>query len=271
MKVLTWNANRAGASREALWGIVRREPPDIGLLQELTGIPAWVEDRYHGHPVVPRFFRGNHDRFATAILSRWPMDTTPFLSSLFEWVNMIHRERYGWLLGCEVIRDGGERLRLVSVHSPALAVPREDVKDVDVSPIKPMSNSELWFTEILRSLHCNADLGGGTQWIVSGDFNNSPLFRSRLERYRSRRVTAAQLVRTRGNFVPSTENPDSAVQWFSVDEAAPPGDPLAHERPGDPIGATRQAKEDAWNPCTTPRRADRLGTQPPASLTGASL
>lgn len=176
MKVLIWNVNRAGATRQVVWEIIRREAPDIALLQEVTGFPEWVKERYQSHMIAPRYFGGHHANFKSAILSKWPMDTTPFLASSLDWVNAIHQERYGWLLESEVTRDDGGRLRLVSVHSPAFPIPDEALEGVDFFPIKLTNNPQLWFTEILWSLLREADLDDNTGWIIGGDFNSSLLF-----------------------------------------------------------------------------------------------
>ena len=176
MKVLIWNVNRTGASRHAVWAIIQREAPDIALLQEVTGLPRWVKERYQSHLVAPRYFSGHRANFKSAILSKWPMDTTPFLASSLYWVNAIHWERCGWLLGSEVMRGDGGRLRLISVHSPVFSIPNEALEDVDVSPINLTNNPKLWFTEILWSLLREADLDKNTGWIVGGDFNSSLLF-----------------------------------------------------------------------------------------------
>ena len=175
MKVLSWNVNKAGPSRTQLWEIFRREDPDIALLQELRELPPWVEDRYACHLVAPRYFGGHRAPFSTAILSKWPVDASPFLSSELDWVNAIHRERHGWIMECQVTREAGERFHVVSVHSPAFPIPRESLTGVDVSAIKLKNNPDVWFTEVLWSLLAHADLGDGTNWIVAGDFNSSLL------------------------------------------------------------------------------------------------
>ena len=70
----------------------------------------------------------------------------------------------------------GERFRVVSVHSPAFFVPRDQYADVDVSGIKLPENPELWFTEILWALLRSSAISRDTNWIVAGDFNSSVLF-----------------------------------------------------------------------------------------------
>ena len=63
--------------------------------------------------------------FSSAVLSKGSIDATLYLKSELEWVNRIHTERYGWIVGCEITLSSGERFRIVSVHSPAFPIPRD--------------------------------------------------------------------------------------------------------------------------------------------------
>ena len=176
MKVITWNVNKASLSRGGVWTMLEQEDADIVLLQEVTRIPDEILRRYNCHARFPKFFGGHNARFQTAVLSRWRMNTTPFLASELEWVNKIQNTRYGWIHECEVVDRAGTRCRVVSVHSPAFAVPRKEIGDADFQAIKLKNNPKLWFTEILWSFLRNANLGDGTNWIVGGDFNSSVRF-----------------------------------------------------------------------------------------------
>ena len=175
MKVITWNIKGANAQNPA-WEFLKLQAPDIALLQEVGGLPAWINDSYHIHQISPRFIAGHRARFSTVIMSLWPLKTSRFLHSSLDWVNDIHREREGWIVECETIPDNAEPLRLVSVHSPAWPIPRDTIKDIDVSSIKLENNPDLWFTEILWSLLRNENFGDNVQWIVGGDFNTSVFF-----------------------------------------------------------------------------------------------
>ena len=179
MKILTWNVNQASDSRTGVWERLAHEDADIVLLQEVTRIPDSILRLYGGnvHSVHPRFFDGHNARFQTAILTKWAMDRRPYLRSDLDWVNSIHRERYGWILECEVVDDDGVRTRVVSVHSPAFAVPQAHLRGVDVSAISLKSNPRwIWLADILWSLLANADITDDTRWIVGGDFNSSVKF-----------------------------------------------------------------------------------------------
>lgn len=178
MKVLTWNVNRASLSRSGVWGRLEQEDADIVLLQEVTRIPDSIRQQYGGnfHAVRPRYFGGHDAPIQTVILSKWSLNAEPFLTSNLDWINKIHAERYGWILGCQIVDDAGVGFQVVSVHMPAFHVPRQHLEDVDVSAIKLKNNPRLWFTEILWSLLQNADLSDDTNWIVGGDFNSSVKF-----------------------------------------------------------------------------------------------
>ncbi len=176
LKVFTWNVNKAGESRRALWEVVRREEADIVLLQEVTGVPADLQSSYNCHLVRPRYLRGDKAPFGTAILSKWEMDTRPFLKSQLGWVNRIQSQHHGWILESEVTTGLDTTLRVVSVHSPAFPISAETLQDADVAGIKLANNPQLWFTEILWALLRDSDTPEETNWVVGGDFNSSVLF-----------------------------------------------------------------------------------------------
>ena len=176
MKVLTWNVNKAGESRRELWEMVQRENAEIVLLQEVTRVPAFLLRSYQCHLLRPRYFEGHNARFSTAVLSKGLIDATPYLESGLDWVDRIYGERYGWIVGCEVALESGERFRVVSVHSPAFPIPLDQYADVDASGIKLPTNPDLWFTEILWTLLRSSAIADDMNWIVGGDFNASVLF-----------------------------------------------------------------------------------------------
>lgn len=178
MKVITWNVNRASLSRYGVWSRLEQEDADIVLLQEVTRIPDSIRQQYGGnvHAVRPRYFGGHDAPSQTVILSKWSLSAEPFLFSNLDWVNKIHSERYGWILGCEIIDDVGARFYVVAVHIPAFHVPRQHYEGKDVAAIKLKNNPKLWFTESLWSLLQNADITDDTNWIVGGDFNSSVKF-----------------------------------------------------------------------------------------------
>ena len=175
MKVLTWNVKYA-SSNSAAWEFLKHQAPHIALLQEVTKLPDWILDSFYNHQVYPRFFGGHRAKFSTAILSKWPLKTSPFLNSSLEWVNSIHRAQDGWIVECETTPKNGEPIRLVSVHSPAFPVPKETLEGIDISSIQLKNNPDLWFTEILWSLLSNKTIDDRVLWIVGGDFNTSVLF-----------------------------------------------------------------------------------------------
>ena len=173
MKVITWNVNKASLSRDRVWEMLEQEDADIVLLQEVTRVPDAILRCYNCHARFPRFFGGHNARFQTAVLSKWRMNTAPFLVSELDGINDIHNRRYGWIHECSVYDDESKRYQVVSVHSPAFSVPLAETNYADFRAIKLKNNPELWFTEILWALLKNASLGNDTNWIVGGDFNSS--------------------------------------------------------------------------------------------------
>lgn len=176
MKILTWNVRLATASNEPLWNIVRLADPDIALLQELSSVPSWIRDRYHVYIVAPMFFYGRAAKFNNAVLSKWPIQAEPFLSSSLDFVNSIHSKQYGWLLECQIEKSPSELFRVVCVHSPFWAIPKENLKNCDISAIKLPQKQDLWYTELLWSLLKDSMKDKNWNWIVGGDFNSSVLF-----------------------------------------------------------------------------------------------
>ena len=218
MKVITWNVKGANAQNPA-WELLKREAPDIALLQEVGSLPVWIQNSYQIHQVSARFFAGHHAKFSTVILSLWPLKTSRFLNSSLDWVNRIHREREGWIVECETIPDNAEPLRLVSVHSPAWPIPKDTLNDIDISPIQLENNPDLWFTEILWSLLRNENFGDNVQWIVGGDFNTSVLFdkpKDRGNRMVISRLNELGLIDCLGKFnsepVPTFRHPGRSVR-----------------------------------------------------------
>ena len=173
MKTLTWNVNRATESRASLWEVLRRENPDIAMLQEVNRMPDWVLSRYNCHARHPRYSSDGVAQFQTVVLSRWTLSSEPFLVSDLEWVNRIQTECCGSILECKVVREPGDELYVVSVHSPAFPVQNEFLTGVDISNIKLRNCPSVFFTEILWSLLRHTDIGSDTNWIVAGDFNCS--------------------------------------------------------------------------------------------------
>ena len=177
MKVLTWNVNQARESKAELWKVIQGEDADIVLLQEVIGIPKWIWKQYQCFSISPRYYEGGNAAYSTAVLSKRPIDATPYLSSELEWVNKIYTAHPGWIIGCETTLSTGEQFRVISVHLLAKSVPRELWEDVDVSGIKLTNNSKIWLTEILYGLLNTSTLvGDDKNWIVAGDFNSSIKF-----------------------------------------------------------------------------------------------
>lgn len=176
MKMITWNVNRASLSRVGTWKLLEQEDADIVLLQEVTRIPDEFLRHYNCHARFPKYFEDGNAPYQTVVLSKWRMNTTPFLASDVETVKRIQSTQYGWIHECEVVDGNGARYRVVAVLSHANAVPLAETNYKDFSALKLKNNRKLFFTEILWSLLQNANPGNDTNWIVGGDFNSSVRF-----------------------------------------------------------------------------------------------
>lgn len=175
MRVLTWNVNRATESRTGLWEMVQRENADIVFLQEVNRIPDSILNQYRCHLIRPRYFNGNNTPYSSAVLSKGTINTNPYLKSDLEWINKIHETHYGWIIDCEISLSSTERFMIVAVYIPPYPIPRNWWAEIDVSCVKLTQNPDIWFTEILWRLLCNASISTDTNWIVGGDFNTSVL------------------------------------------------------------------------------------------------
>ena len=173
MKIITWNVNKAGVSRKQLWHRLLTEDADIVVLQEVTTIPDYIVERYNCYAKCPMFFARHNARFQTAVLTKWNIDTQPYLTSDLQWVNRIHTNQYGWITECAVTDDHERKYRVVAVHLPAFCIPCEVLEGVDISTIKLAAQSKIWFSEILWSLLKTAHIDDTSNWIVTGDFNSS--------------------------------------------------------------------------------------------------
>lgn len=171
MKAITWNMRRATESRRRAWELLEREDPDIACLQEVNRIPARIRERYHCHmPFAAKIWS------KTAVLSKGPIDATPYLESELGWVNRIAADLDGWIAPCRTTLPSGSEYRVASVGVPFWSIAPEQYAGVDVSPIKLASNPELWYHEILWGLLRDAGISDRDNWIVAGDFNSSVLF-----------------------------------------------------------------------------------------------
>ena len=174
MKIITWNIH--GAQKDsAVWDELLNFDPDIALLQEVGAFPAQLADTFDivSRPAI--YKTGRPQRFSTAVLVRGKILEEVALSSEFAWVNHELEFFKGNLISCRVQPKDRQPLIVVSVYSPAWAVGRERLKEVDVSQVKTKVNPDVWVTDILWAALQNT-ISGNDTWVVGGDCNSCETF-----------------------------------------------------------------------------------------------
>ena len=175
MRICTWNMRRATKGSKAAWSYLQELDPDVACLQEINSIPDAVSSRYAVLKRRAHGKSGKPQRFSTALLIRGAIEKAIALSSSWDWVNDELQRFDGNLVAAEVALKSGERLRVMSVYSPAWPVDPIRLKDVDVSPVKLPQNPDVWVTELMWAALCNVQLDG-KPWVVAGDLNSSITF-----------------------------------------------------------------------------------------------
>jgi len=193
MKIITWNIHGA-QSNSAVWDVLLNFHPDIVLLQEVGAFPAQFADTFDivSRPAI--YKTGKPQRFSTAVLVRGKILEEVALSSEFAWVKHELEFFKGNLISCRVQPKDHEPLIAVSVYSPAWAVGRERLKEVDVSQVKTKVNPDVWVTDILWAALQNT-ISGNDTWVVGGDCNSCETFDRDWQKRNKRRFS----IRSSGN------------------------------------------------------------------------
>jgi exonuclease III len=174
MKIIAWNIHGA-RNNSPVWDTLLSFHPDIALLQEVGALPAHLADTFDivSRPAI--YKTGKPQRFSTAVLVRGKILGEVPLSSEHAWVNHELEFFKGNLICCKVQPKDHEPLIAASVYSPAWAVGRERLKEVDVSQVKTKVNPDVWVTDILWAALQNT-ISDNEAWVVGGDCNSSETF-----------------------------------------------------------------------------------------------
>ena len=168
MRICCWNVRRASA-QSRVWEYFAELSPDLALLQEVSGIPIFIDAEYQS---VMRPASGN--RFNTAILVRGALGDEIQLTSRWDWVNRELELFRGNLVAHKVSVDGYD-YRVMSVYSPAQPVNPERLQGIDVEPVKLKLNPKVWGTELMWAALLDR-MGDDVPWVVGGDLNASETF-----------------------------------------------------------------------------------------------
>lgn len=173
MRVITWNLHGANKTSE-VWEIIFDLKPDVALLQEVGSIPEEINNTYGVFSEVAIYKTGKPQRFSTSVLVKGKIVKEIELESEHEWVNKELEFFNGNFIACEIELQNQQHLNVVSVYSPAWAVDKNRIKNVDVSDVKLEKNPDVWATEIIWSALKNKN--PKKDWIVGGDYNSSETF-----------------------------------------------------------------------------------------------
>jgi exonuclease III len=168
MRICCWNVRRASA-QSRVWEYFAELSPDLALLQEVSGIPIFIDAEYQS---VMRPASGN--RFNTAILVRGALGDEIQLTSRWDWVNRELELFRGNLVAHKVSVDGYD-YRVMSVYSPAQPINPERLQGIDVEPVKLKLNPKVWGTELMWAALLDR-MGDDVPWVVGGDLNASETF-----------------------------------------------------------------------------------------------
>lgn len=171
--VLTWNMRRCKSISNS-WDIIRKISPDICLLQEVVGIPKDISDEYKVLQQKAINKNGFLQKFSTVILSKETIEQFKLKSSV-EWVSKQIDFFSGNFL-CGVTNIKGNKIKLISVYSPAWVVNPDSINFSEIKGIKLELAKEIWPTEVLYSGLLNEKISIYEDWIIGGDFNSSPTF-----------------------------------------------------------------------------------------------
>ncbi len=175
MKVITWNIRKAKEDSK-VWQIIEEYNADIILLQEVLRIPSRILISYN---VVFRNAiseSGKKQIFGTAVLTKYSIKhEIPLVSTNA----FIHQELdffKGNIIHIQLIKPESQIINVISVYSPAWAIPVTHYEGVDISGIKLNLNKRMWATEILNA-YLNEQINKqNPNWIIGGDFNSSETF-----------------------------------------------------------------------------------------------
>lgn len=175
MRVITWNCNKATASRKS-WDYLLELRPDVALLQEVASVPDSVEKAYkvYGHAATRQ--DGAKQKFMTTILSKATIKATQRIESRVPWVKRELDWFSGNFISCDVIAGDSTTIRLVSVYSPAWPVAKSRIANDDVVDVKLKLNRDVWAADLLWVSLREALPTREGPWIVAGDFNCSETF-----------------------------------------------------------------------------------------------
>lgn len=231
LRVVSWNCRRASAE-SGVWSYLLGLEPDLALLQEVSGVPTSVKDRFSVQIQTPIGQSGEPQRFHTVTLLRGAFIGEKTLETPFEWANAELARFAGNVCAWEVEIESYP-LNIVNAYIPAWPVDRSRLAGIDTSSVRLTLNRDLWVGDLLLSaLRFEPNLGS-QPWLVAGDFNLSETFdewsggphgnREYLDRMQDLGLTEC-LRAAQGELTPTFRNPRGGQVLHQIDHvfASPP-------------------------------------------------
>ena len=175
MRVISWNCHRASA-RSKVWDYLIELDPDVALLQEVCGIPQFIEDYYSIIQQPPVRKNGSPQNFMTSVLVRGSFGNRIVLKALEPWVNAELARFSGNLVGIEIQPKHGPSLNIICIYSPAWPVDKARLVDIDVTSVRLTQNRNVWVTDLLWAALSLNPPQANDAWIIGGDLNMCETF-----------------------------------------------------------------------------------------------
>lgn len=173
MRIITWNIRNA-TEKSSAWIFLAGLNPDIALLQEVRGIPAYIKESFDFLPAISK--TGKPQKLCAAILVKGKIINDMPLRSEYDWVNREFDESFkGCFISCIAQLQNQKPIKVVSVYSPASPIKKERLEGMDVSQVKLKLNPKVWGSEIIWSALKNTK-SDNERWVVGGDYNSSETF-----------------------------------------------------------------------------------------------
>ena len=175
LRVITWNCQRAAAASK-VWDYFLELAPDVALLQEVSEIPDQIQGQFACAESAAMGKSSHRQLFKTMLLVKGRIADAICLTGSAPWVNAELERFSGNLLARELILESGERMKAISVYSPAWPVDRSRLSGLDDKEVRLIQNPNVWAADVLLTGLHRADLKSGDSWVIAGDFNLSETF-----------------------------------------------------------------------------------------------
>ena len=184
---MSWNCRRA-SSGSSLWDYLLELDPDVAMLQDFGTVPERILQNYvHAPNIAPRL--SGHGEYApipltadraahhmTGVLLKGTSAGDLPLPAPVDWVAR-ELETFGEFFTAKAVTlHSGVTIKVLSVYSPAFAIDRVRMKEVDTTGIQLTQNRDVWATELMCATLSCMNIANDEPFIVAGDLNSSETF-----------------------------------------------------------------------------------------------